>query len=212
MSRLLILTTALGALACHDDDGGSGEQSRPADAGAADASGLDARPADAAPTPDAAAPDPDAALRDPDVARPYPDGAVADPDAAPADDCVGLCEYLEGCGGCFQDEQGECLDIAGCAEVCREATPPGAAACVAALPGCDEEAYGACFDDNIGDDDCANTCRVLEACDQCFTDDDEECLSLAACAVICRDVTPPAVAGCIALVGEDCDAIDGCWE
>ena len=113
MWRLLILTVALSAPGCDDDDE-SGTQSQPADAGAVDARGLDGPAPDAAGlTPDARQDDPDAAIGDPDSAIGDPDAAVG-PDAAPADDCVGVCEYLEGCGGCFQDDEGVCLDIPGC--------------------------------------------------------------------------------------------------
>ncbi|MCA9546926.1 MAG: hypothetical protein KC613_21135, partial [Myxococcales bacterium] len=126
--------------------------------------------------------------------------------------CTAFCEYLDGCGSCLYDETDTCLDVAGCAVLCDAQVPPAAAECVAGLAMCDDDAFSACYDDNIGDDDCANACRVLEACEQCFTDEDDECLSLAGCAVVCRDVTPPATAACIAAVGEACDTIDACFE
>jgi hypothetical protein len=127
------------------------------------------------------------------------------------DDCVRLCEYLEMCGSCFQDEQGECLDNDGCAAVCRTETAPTVATCVAALPACDEAGFQGCFDANAGDDDCAQTCRFLEDCEQCFLDEFEECLSIAACAAVCRENTPPEAAACIATL-DDCGGIDACYQ
>jgi hypothetical protein len=131
-------------------------------------------------------------------------GAVDD------NDCRGLCTYLEMCNACFFDDNGECLDIDGCASVCLAETSPAVASCVAGLEACDADAFQGCYDSDIGEDDCAQTCRFLEECGECFTDDAGECLSLAGCAVICRESTPPAAAACIAQL-EDCGGVDGCF-
>lgn len=240
MRRLMMCWLAVGALAGCDDEPEAGAVA--ADAADAvdhtDGGGQafdGAASADAAgETTDAAAVDPDGARVAPDVGLVEPDAFVAEPDAfvaeldaalaqpdaavdpdagaVEADDCTAVCQYLEGCGSCFQDPAGACLELEACAVLCRAETPPLVATCIADLPACDELAFGACFDDNIGEDDCADACRVLEDCDQCFTGDDGECLSLAACAVICREVTPPAAATCIgALAPESCGDIGACF-
>ncbi len=125
--------------------------------------------------------------------------------------CTGLCEYLELCGSCFYDDQGECLDIPGCVEVCQAETQPAVAECVSGLTECDGSAFQGCYDASAGDDDCANTCRFLEECNECFTDENGDCLSIAACALICRDMTPPMAAACIARLN-DCSGIQGCFQ
>ena len=133
-------------------------------------------------------------------------GIVEDPD-----DCILMCQHMEMCGAdCFLDDQGECLEIEGCAALCRTDVPPPTAACIAGLTACDPDEFQGCYDTNIGDDDCANTCRFLEACGECFLDEDNECLSLAACASVCRMVTPPATAQCIAQLTE-CSEIAPCY-
>ncbi|MCB9537093.1 MAG: hypothetical protein H6704_12650 [Myxococcales bacterium] len=132
-------------------------------------------------------------------------------DIPPNPDCAPYCGYLEMCESCLEDDAGECLDTDGCVAVCDAQVPDAAAACIAGLNACDEDAFLACYDDNIGDDDCANACRVLEDCGECFTDDEGECLSLAGCALVCRDVTPPAAAACIATAPE-CAALDACFQ
>ncbi len=126
-------------------------------------------------------------------------------------DCRGLCTYLEMCNACFFDENGECLDIDGCVSVCLAETSPAVAACVSGLEGCDGDAFQGCYDSDIGDDDCAQTCRFLEECGECFTDENGECLTLAGCAVVCRESTPPAAAACIAQL-DDCDGIGDCYS
>ncbi len=130
---------------------------------------------------------------------------------APPDDCTATCQWLEDCNlSCFQDEAGECLDVEGCAEVCRAEVPDGVATCAAELMACEEGGLQGCYDANIGDDDCANTCRRLEECDQCFTDEaGEDCLSLSACAAVCREVTDAGVAACLGAL-DSCDGIDAC--
>ncbi len=125
--------------------------------------------------------------------------------------CIAMCEYLEMCNACFYDEVGNCLDVPGCAEVCDREVAPPISACVAGLQACDEPAFLACYDENIGDDDCANTCRFLEECEECFLDEQGECLSIASCALVCRMSTPPAAAACIAQLN-DCGGIDGCYQ
>ena len=150
----------------------------------------------------------------PDQGMPNPDQGMPNPDQGmPVDSqaCTALCEYLEMCNSCFYDEQGECLDVAGCTQVCLAETQPAVAECVSALATCDEAAFQGCYDASAGDDDCANTCRFLEECNECFTDEDGECLSIAACAVICRDTTPPMAAACIARLDE-CSGIQGCFQ
>ena len=126
-------------------------------------------------------------------------------------ECTAMCEYLEMCNSCFYDEVGNCLDVPGCAALCDREILPAISGCVAALPACDEAAYQGCYDENVGDDDCAETCRFLEECEECFLDEFGECLSIAGCAVVCRMSTPPAAAACIAQL-DACDDIDGCFE
>jgi hypothetical protein len=141
-------------------------------------------------------------------------GIASTPDgAAPVeeDDCSRYCQYLEMCGQCLYDEQAECLDQDGCAAVCRQEVPPPTVACIAGLSECSEAEFQSCYDANIGDDDCARTCRFLTDCDECFVDDDGECLSLASCAAVCRMSTPPPTAQCIAQLTE-CSGITPCFD
>ena len=115
------------------------------------------------------------------------------------------------CNQCFYDDAGECLDQEGCAAVCRDQTAPAVAQCVGALVQCDDNAFQGCYDADIGDDDCAKTCTKLEECGDCFLDEaEEDCLPLAACAVVCREQTPSDVAACIAAL-DACDGIDACY-
>ena len=149
-----------------------------------------------------------------DAGLPTDSGMNTNPDSSvPADptNCTGLCNYLEMCGSCFWDDAGNCLEVDGCVAVCQQETAPAVAECVAGLAACDEAAFEGCYNANAGDDDCANTCRFLEECGECFTDSDGECLSIAGCAVICRESTPPAAAACIAQLSE-CDGIAACFQ
>jgi len=126
--------------------------------------------------------------------------------------CERYCSYLEDCNSCLYDENNECADQATCVTICEAEVPPEAASCVAEITGCDEEAVTRCYDATIGDDDCAKTCVFLEECGECFIDEEtEDCMTLAACAAVCREVTPPAAAACIA-AAMSCDAISGCYE
>lgn len=149
-----------------------------------------------------------------DAGLPTDLGMNTNPDSGvPTDptNCTGLCNYLEMCGSCFWDDAGNCLEVDGCVAVCQQETAPAVAECVAGLAACDEAAFEGCYNENAGDDDCANTCRFLEECGECFTDADGECLSIAGCAVICRESTPPAAAACIAQLSE-CDGIAACFQ
>ena len=145
-------------------------------------------------------------------ATPTPEVDQGTPSPIPSttSDCPGYCQHLEDCGDCLYDENGECASLELCASICEAEVPAVAASCVAALDRCDEAAFTACYDMTIGDDDCAQTCVLLEECGQCFVDDSGECLSLAACTAICREETPPAAASCIA-ENQSCEAIDGCF-
>ena len=126
-------------------------------------------------------------------------------------DCLGLCEYMDACGLCFFDNNNECLELDACHDVCLSETPAPVASCIASLTACDESAYQGCFDDNAGNDDCAEACRVLDGCDECFVDDAGTCLSIAGCALICRESTPPAAASCLASLTA-CDGIESCYQ
>ena len=130
--------------------------------------------------------------------------------SAPSD-CLGLCEYMDACGLCFFDDNNECLELDACRDVCLSETPAPVASCIASLTACDESAYQGCFDDNAGNDDCAEACRVLDECDECFVDDAGTCLSIAGCALICRESTPPAAASCLASLTA-CDGIESCYQ
>ena len=125
--------------------------------------------------------------------------------------CQSYCTYLEDCGSCLQDEAGECVDIDTCTSTCETEVPELASACISRLSACDEEAFTACYDQTIGDDDCARACVLLEECDQCFVDENDECLTLAGCAATCRELTPPEVAACLGAT-DQCEAIDACFE
>ena len=128
------------------------------------------------------------------------------------DDCSGYCAYLERCNSCLYNAEGECADQETCVSLCLADVPEIAASCIAGLTSCNEDQLTACYDQTIGDDDCANTCVKLEECGECFVDEEtEECLTLAACAALCREVTPPAAASCIATV-MTCDEIDACFD
>ena len=124
--------------------------------------------------------------------------------------CQGYCAHLEQCGSCLYDASNMCADQETCVEICLTEVPEVAATCIAGLTTCDEDELTACYDQTIGEDDCAQTCLFLEECEQCFTDESGECLSLAACAATCREVTPPAAASCIAMASE-CSEIDSCF-
>ena len=126
-------------------------------------------------------------------------------------ECVGYCDYLGMCNSCLFDANGECVNADECATICVTEVPSLAAQCISDLAQCDEAAFGACYDDNIGEDDCAETCRLLEECGECFVDENNECLSLAGCAVVCRDVVDPMIATCLAEANE-CSGIDRCYE
>lgn len=138
-------------------------------------------------------------------------GGAPPPSGMSSPQCMAMCEYLDMCNSCFYDEVGNCLDIPGCAAVCDREVIPSISSCVGSLQTCDEAAFQGCYDENIGDDDCANTCRFLEECEECFFDDSGECLSIAGCTVVCRTSTPPAAAACIAQL-DDCGSITGCFE
>ena len=125
--------------------------------------------------------------------------------------CRGYCEYLENCDSCLQDETGTCVDIPTCVDICTTDVPEIAAICINEIPMCNEAAFTACYDQTIGDDDCARACVLLDGCDQCFTDENDECLSLAACAQTCREVTPPEAAACLGATNL-CEEIDACFE
>ena len=125
--------------------------------------------------------------------------------------CQGYCAYLDECNSCLQDENGECVDTETCVGICESEVPELASACISGLTSCDEAAFTACYDQTIGDDDCARACVLLEDCDQCFTDENNECLTLAACAATCREVTPPAAASCLGSASQ-CEEIDACFE
>ena len=129
----------------------------------------------------------------------------------PTSPCEGYCTYLEECGSCLQDEAGECVDMAECTTICENEVPELASACISELSACDEAAFTACYDQTIGDDDCARACVLLEECGQCFTDENDECLTLAGCAVTCRELTPLAAAECLGAASQ-CEEIDGCFE
>ena len=140
-------------------------------------------------------------------------GGMGDAGGDPIDDdCTTFCTYLESCGSCLYDENSECLDAPGCGAACREQVPEAVPPCVALLGMCDEAAFQACYDDNVGDTDCANACRTLEACGECFIDDNDECLSIAGCAAVCEESTPPAAAACLAGLGTNCDGISACFD
>ena len=136
---------------------------------------------------------------------------MAGTDTMAGADCQGYCEYLEECNSCLQDEMGNCVDLPTCSEICTTEVPATAATCISDLMMCDEDAFTACYDQTIGDDDCARTCVLLEECGECFTDDLGECLSLAACTQTCREVTPPAAAACLGATSV-CEEIDACFE
>jgi hypothetical protein len=232
LSVMVVVSMALWG--CDDgDDGGTGDGSGGSVAGgAAAANGGTPAPSGGTPAPSGGTPAPSGGTPAPSGGTPAPAGGDApvggdvpvggDPPvggdapvggAAPLDECTGMCTYMEGCGSCFNDEAGECLDIEGCAAVCRDVVNPAVATCTAGIGACDEDAFQACYDDNIGEDDCAKTCRFLEGCGDCFTDEaGEECLTLAACAVVCRDVVDAAVATCLGAL-EACEeaAIDACY-
>jgi hypothetical protein len=105
----------------------------------------------------------------------------------------------------------ECADQATCVTICEADVPELASTCIAGLSACDEDAYTACYDATIGDDDCAQTCVKLEECGECFIDEDTgDCMTLAACAAVCREVTPASAASCIPTVAS-CDEIDACY-
>ena len=125
--------------------------------------------------------------------------------------CQGYCTYLEDCGSCLQDEAGECVDIDSCISICESEVPELASACISELSACDEEAFTACYDQTVGDDDCARACVLLEECDQCFVDENNECLTLAGCAATCRELTPPEVAACLGAT-DQCEDIEACFE
>jgi hypothetical protein len=126
--------------------------------------------------------------------------------------CTGYCMYLENCGDCLYDEAGECTEQAECEQICESEVPEVAVTCISGLPECNEVAFEQCYDATLTDDDCSKTCLLLEECDQCFLDETQsECLSLAACAAICREQTPPQVATCIGAFNQ-CDGIDACYE
>ena len=125
-------------------------------------------------------------------------------------DCEGYCTYLDECNSCLQDEMGNCVDTATCVMICNTEVPPVAATCIASIGSCNEEAFTACYDQTIGDDDCARACVLLDSCDQCFVDENDECLTLAGCAQVCREVTPPESAACLGAAAA-CEEIDACF-
>ena len=125
--------------------------------------------------------------------------------------CAGYCTYLDTCGSCLFNEAGECVDQAECEQICASDVPEVAASCVSSLPECNDSAFEQCYDATLTDDDCSKTCLLLEECDQCFLDETQsECLSLAACAAVCREQTPPQIAACIGAL-DQCGGIDGCY-
>ena len=223
VSLVLVGVFVTWSAACDSDGDGETPAASPDAVAAPGAADAGAQSFDVAPptpdsvvdTADATPPMHDAAEAVPDAAEAVPDAAEAVPDAepAPGEDCVATCVHFDMCGSCFQDAMGVCLSLDACAEVCRAETPPAAAACIAGLVACDDDALTGCFDANIGDDDCANACRYLDRCDECFADEDGQCLGLAGCALVCRDSTPPATTACIAAL-EDCDgdAVTACFQ
>ena len=139
------------------------------------------------------------------------------------DDCAHGCQWLDDCGLCWPDVSSQaCLDIAGCAEQCRDQGDAPVAACVVELSSCDDDAgIDGCFDAPSQPDpmdDCAAGCAALDACDLCDPDETGACLELSACAAACRAGGGAAGGGaargrCLAaVVACDPDALGACGE
>lgn len=148
------------------------------------------------------------------------DACFDDPGPPPDEDaCARGCAALDGCGLCDVDASGACLELADCAQACRDAGGEARNACLGELTTCDEAAIEACTDADPDpdpdptDDDCALGCVALDECGYCEPDANDDCLSVDDCAAACRaDTEAPAVYQCLAAL-EDCDegAINACY-
>ncbi len=134
------------------------------------------------------------------------------------DECTARCDFLDGCGYCIPDDNGECISPADCAAGCR-AEMPTLYACLDGLEVCDEAPILACLageDPGPGPmgDACTLACAALDGCELCWPDDNGECMTPDTCAESCRAGDPdPATAGCLANVSS-CDdgSLDACFE
>ncbi len=126
--------------------------------------------------------------------------------ALPADPCEDLCAALDACEACIPDGDG-------CAEDCAAACAAhddaaGLLACVEGAEMCD---LAGCFDP--APDPCAAGCAAYDACELCFQDENNECLSVDDCAADCRASGEQVQLGCVAGVADcDGDALDACFE
>ena len=136
-------------------------------------------------------------------------------DPPPMDDCEAGCLALDACEWCVTGPDDECLDVAGCAEYCRdglEALGP----CLLATE-CEEAAIDACLAlepvDPPPANPCLDGCTAYDACELCFVDADDECLTVEACAAECEANGEAEQLACVAEVVE-CDeaAFDACFE
>lgn len=137
---------------------------------------------------------------------------VDDPPATGDDGCAEGCNALRACGLCVTDDRG-CLPAQQCAEQCRDEDQQRGYQCIADQRACGEDVIEECFDDDqpIPIDECAAGCAALDDCQLCWPDDAGACLSVDACAALCRREETP-----IACYGElescDADAIASCGE
>jgi hypothetical protein len=135
---------------------------------------------------------------------------------ANADACMEGCLVLDGCGFCLNDDAGECIDVAACAEVCR-ADDATENACLRELPNCDEAPILACLatdpEPPVGADECARACAGLDGCGLCWPDDAGECMTLGGCATACRAGDPaPEIAACLGRADACGPAMDACFD
>lgn len=131
--------------------------------------------------------------------------------SAPDGVCAQACGALDGCELCDTDEAGECLAYAECVSTCETADAGAWAQCVVDLASCDDEGVAACYAQSgppdVGDDTCAQGCEALDACGFAEVDDEDNELSVAACAEACRGGEDEARFGCYAnAAGDTCEA------
>lgn len=122
------------------------------------------------------------------------------------DVCEQLCDALDACEACVPDGDG-------CAADCRAACEGLGDAedllgCVEGAEMCD---LAACFGGPPPPDPCLAGCAHYDACEFCFLDANDECLSVEGCAADCRVNGEEALLSCIADVADcDGDALDEC--
>lgn len=117
----------------------------------------------------------------------------------PSGPCEDGCNALDGCGLCWPDDDGACLDLAGCVDECEAGGTP--IECYGELESCEAEDIDAC---SAPQPTCESLCAIFDEgdCAGCLTAN-RACVETAVCVSACED--DPALATCLA-------GVDSCQD